>query len=359
MAMTKLASFGIAIAIAAGCGSSHNSTVDGKIDSAIDAPGITASQACADVVHALCEKRDTCSNDFDNDHTYGSEALCESRTMGPCVTDLGAAGTGASPESRELCALDYAMQDSTCLALYDNDPTSECTPPAGSGATGSACGVPAQCASTYCAIAQNDVCGTCQPLPTAGATCTVDADCGRNMACAIAVGASTGACSPYVALAGSCLTGVNVCEGGTQCVGEVVATSTAGTCQTSGATVSAPCDSSRKTEAACANELGLACIPSGSDTTIGTCQPIALAAASSPCGSLGTPVTSFAECIAGGLCVKATSTAKAGTCVAPAADGAACDSVMGPPCLAPAKCVPTTTGGTAGTCTVPDATQCH
>ena len=329
------------------------------MDGAIDSPTITASQACADVVHALCEKRDACSNDFDNDHTYGSEALCESRLMGPCVSDLAAAGTGATAESRELCALDYPMADSTCLDLYDNDPTAACTPPAGTGATDSACGVSAQCASTYCAIAQNNVCGTCQPLPAAGATCAVDADCGRNLACAIAVGATTGTCAAYVAVSGSCLTGTNVCEGGTQCVGEVLATSTPGTCQPAGATVSAACDGSRKTEAGCSTELGLACIPSGSGTTIGTCQPIALAAADAPCGSLGTPITSFAVCIAGGLCVKALAADKAGTCVAPAADGAACDSVLGPPCLGPSKCVPTNAGSTAGTCTVPDATQCH
>ena len=75
-------------------------------------------------------------------------------------------------------------------------------------------------------------------------------------------------------------------------------------------------------------------------------------------------LTSGLICQAGGLCAEplndAGTAANMGTCIAPAADGAACDNdpTKGPPCLAPAKCVPTSTSGTAGTCTVPDATKC-
>jgi hypothetical protein len=39
-------------------------------------------------------------------------------------------------------------------------------------------------------------------------------------------------------------------------------------------------------------------------------------------------------------------------CVAPAADGASCDSVMGPGCLSPALC-------RNGVCTVPSPASCH
>ena len=87
-----------------------------------------------------------------------------------------------------------------------------------------------------------------------------------------------------------------------------------------------------------------------------------LVEAGSACGDIGAaPVTGVADCTAGGACIKGSASATTGTCMAPAADGAACnnDNTIGPPCLAPAKCVPTTTGGTAGTCTVPNATTCH
>jgi hypothetical protein len=142
-------------------------------------------------------------------------------------------------------------------------------------------------------------------------------------------------------------------------VGDVVSTMTMGMCQTAGSTVGAPCDTAHKADPICYGDLGLVCIPSNG--TIGTCQKIELLGAGATCGTIGTPETAFAQCSAGGLCMKASSTDKTGTCVEPAADGAACnsDAAIGPPCLAPAKCVVPAGGtGTAGTCTFPNPTQC-
>jgi hypothetical protein len=200
----------------------------------------------------------------------------------------------------------------------------------------------------------------CQTLPVVGATCTTAVECGRDLACAVPANATTGTCAARVASGGACLTNVNPCASGLSCVGDVVATSTPGMCKPAAATVGAACDGSRKTMASCDPELGLACIPTAAGSAVGTCQNAVLVAGGATCGTIGTPVTMVAECQAGGLCKKALATDKTGTCVAAAADGAACDSdpSKGPPCLAPAKCVPSG-AGTAGVCTLPNAAMCH
>jgi hypothetical protein len=82
-----------------------------------------------------------------------------------------------------------------------------------------------------------------------------------------------------------------------------------------------------------------------------TCAQTMFVGAGAACG----PVTqsSFAGCTAG-ACYTAKGLAGAGetgTCKANAADGAACDSVLGPSCEFPARCV--LGNGTAGTCKVP------
>ena len=78
------------------------------------------------------------------------------------------------------------------------------------------------------------------------------------------------------------------------------------------------------------------------------------------CGTL--PDGSRAECI-NADCFTATGPAAAtdtnATCVAQAADGAGCDTQLGPLCLTPARCVTSGIGATSGTCVVPSATLCQ
>jgi hypothetical protein len=328
----------IAVLAAIGCTSSNS---------------LSAMQACTDFAHASCTSRDTCSDNFSNTRDYGTESVCESRVEASCVTGLTAPGTAATPESREQCAEAFGSGTETCLDTFEDNPSDACEAPAGSGATGAACGVAAQCASAYCAIASTAVCGTCQPLPSAGASCTVNADCGRDLACAIPGTATTGTCAAWVAQAGACLTGVNPCQPGLACVGDAPATSTQGMCEPTVAIVNNSCDSARKLAPPCDGDIGLACLPTTAGSTAGTCQAIAFVDAGATCGAIGgPPATSFADCSGGGLCVKAATTDRTGTCMAPAADGGACDDTNGPPCLSPAKCV-------AGTCTLPDPTTCH
>ena len=321
--------------------------------------GTSAAKACADSAKASCTKRDTCANGYFNKRTYGDEATCETRFAAACVTNLGSKGDAQSPDKIEACVA--AFPTYTCTDLFDGNPPAACVPPAGTGAMGAACGVSAQCASTFCAVAQDAVCGTCQPLPAVGAACQAQAECGRDLACAKSVAAPSGKCAAWVASGGACLTSVSPCQAGLSCVGDDVAAMTMGTCKAAGATVGAPCDRSRKTIASCDANLGLVCIPAVAGSGVGTCQAIQLVGAGKPCGDIGSmPPTGFAACQAGGLCVKAAPTDPTGTCKAPAADGAACDTdaSKGPPCLTGSRCVPTAPPGTAGTCKLPDAHKC-
>jgi hypothetical protein len=223
--------------------------------------------------------------------------------------------------------------------------------------------------STFCALGPWETCGTCQPLPAVGATCYAQGDCGRNLACAKAAGATNtdpGVCANRVMMGGSCVTGQKPCASGLDCVGENAMTMAPGTCQVQGGAVGAACDTTSTTAANCNPNLGLRCIPdAGTNKGPGTCQAITLVAAGMSCGVLpGAGVfTSFAACEGGGRCVPSGMPGVPGTCMAPAADGAACDNneKMGPPCLSPAKCVTgngNVDAGTAGTCTLADATKC-
>jgi hypothetical protein len=320
----------------------------------------TPQKACAEQAQALCALRETCSPGFDVKKSFGTSAVCEGRLAQVCVNGLDAMGTGNSPAHVEACAAAYPGE--ACVDLGDNNPVAACVPPAGTLATGAACGAAAQCASTYCAVAQYQVCGTCQPLPVVGAACQIQADCGRDLACATPNGATAGTCAAFVAAGGACLGGQSPCQSGLACVGDDPATMTMGTCQAQGTTAGAACDASRNTAPNCDASFGVTCIPTAKGSPIGTCQATKLVAAGAACGNIGAmPITGFAACNNGGLCKKAAPTDNTGTCVAPAADGAACDNdaANGPPCLAPARCViPSGSPGTSGTCTMPNASTC-
>ena len=108
------------------------------------------------------------------------------------------------------------------------------------------------------------------------------------------------------------------------------------------ATAGAQCDPRRTTGPDCEASAGLAC-----DTTSKTCVAQPLAPAGQPCGAVGTADTA---CMAGATCEIPTGMT-AGTCLAPAADGAACDATNGPDCLSPGKCV-------NGTCQLPGSMSC-
>jgi hypothetical protein len=361
-------------AAAAGCGPSKASTSGpggGSSESTSSSSGTggsgpAATKACDDEAAAVCTLRNTCSPNYDVQRVYGTEAACQSRTAQTCVNSLDAMGQGNTPTKVEACATAYPTE--MCSDFFDDNPTA-CPQVMGTLAMGAACGAPGQCTSGFCDVTEYAVCGTCQPMPAAGATCVVQADCGRDLACAtptISVAdagiPTSGLCAAYVASGGACLTGYKPCAAGLACVGDVEATMTTGICMAQGATVGAMCQTTRNTVANCDPDLGLVCIAPAGMMGMGTCVAITIVGPGKVCGETGgPPATGFAVCSASGLCVKAAPTDLSGTCKAAAADGAPCDNdpSIGPPCLAPAKCVIAAgSTGTAGTCTVPNAATC-
>ena len=234
------------------------------------------AMACADEAKAACTLRDTCSPGYNNKKVYGDEPTCETRTQLTCVTSLAAKGTGQTPAHIETCVMAYSTY--ACADFFDGNPPAACVPPMGTLANGTVCGASGQCTSTFCNIGPYQLCGTCEALPAAGAACQVQADCGRDQACAVPTAATAGVCAAFVASGGACLTGVNPCQAGLSCVGDVEATKTMGTCQKSGVMVGAACDGSRKTMPGCEANLGLVCIPTAKGSAVGTCQNVTWAA---------------------------------------------------------------------------------
>ena len=329
-------------------------TATGTTTTATASTGTGGGQYCATLAKASCTKRDTCSlNSYENSRIYGSEAECEMRTAQGCDANLNA--PGAVMVTAATCAT--AEGSETCQDFFNGNPPASCIA-TGTLATGAACGANDQCASTFCATGAYEQCGTCQPLPVAGAACVSAVDCGRDLACVKAAGAmvlTPGVCTAFVAANGACSPTLP-CGTGLSCVGAAGV----GICMTDGATVGAACDRAQVTAAGCEAVLGLTCIPTAAGSGVGTCQAIQLVAAGATCGAIGTPVTSVADCLAGAQCVKALPTDKTGMCVATAATNAACDvdPSKGPPCLSPARCVATTPGMTPGKCVLPHAPTC-
>jgi hypothetical protein len=323
-----------AVSLLAGLVSACSTSAAG--DGGLPDGSVSVDQACNDISQAYCTKLQDCSNGFDIQTTFGSSAICQARRKLTCVENQGAPGTSATPETTEACFSSYASF--TCPDFFANNPPAACVPMPGSLATGAACSTSAQCASTFCAVPKDAVCGTCQPLPTAGAPC-YSIPCGRNLICLV----DGGSCAAPVAQGGPCLD-ENACVSGLSCVG--LTPGGAGTCQLGATQLGAACDPHQQT--------GPGCSPGMWCSRDAGCQLTGFATGGEACGFVNGVAVA---CSGGGLCVKPTG-AIAGVCYAPVAEGAACDSLAGPPCLSPARCV-APDGGTVGTCTLPAAGLCH
>jgi hypothetical protein len=320
------------------------------------------AMVCTDEATASCAVRHVCDvleSDgvaYDVEVTYGDLPTCIARTAQTCIDNLHVTDTGSTTDHVEQCA--QTLPAESCSNFYDNDPTARCEQQAGPGDIGSSCASIAQCSTAFCATPAHQICGTCQPLPLAGATCASAGDCGHGLVCAIppAMSLSMGVCPPApttgtcAAVVGDgmpCLTGANPCIEGEMCFRDAPATGVMGTCMPV-AELGAACDNARQTAPSCASH-GLSC-------NAGTCQPTLLAQTGEGCGTVAGRSTA---CANGGLCVRPTHCTTTGTCVAPAADGGPCsiDPTTGPPCLSPAICV-VGSDGVTGTCELANPASC-
>jgi hypothetical protein len=296
----------------------------------------TADQACTTLAQDTCNELMTCSA-ADMQRRWPDVATCEAREKLACTQALAAPKNANNPSHEEACA--SALAKDTCDAYLSGvEPPMACLPPKGTLANGAACSFAGQCMSSFCAVAPGSLCGTCANEPAVGDSCAMQG-CGPTMNC---VGNMT--CQIPVASGGQCGRDLPCIEG-QSCVG---ATMTAmGTCMAQGTTAGATCDARQMTGPNCSAAAGLTC-----DTTNNQCAMQPLVPAGQTCGVINGLLVG---CLAGASCNRATGSAT-GTCVAPAADGAACDSANGPFCTTPAKCVTTT--GTAGTCELVGSQAC-
>ena len=297
-------------------------------------PSVCADQACADFALANCTKLDDCVLNGTSQR-YGGASTCRQRQKEICLVRLGATGTGNNPTAIEQCVSETAPADCND---FDAGNIPECEAKIGSGANGTPCAFGGQCQSTNCAIVTGSNCGTCAPASSAGDSCTTTS-CSHGFAC-VTVG-TTQECEPIGSAGAACGPGIP-CGAGLSCV------TASGTCQVSGTSVGAACDPKHQTAPGCDGSMGFSC--NGA-----TCAAITYATAGEPCGLVGQVVYG---CTNAATCFVAQGQTQ-GTCIADAADGAPCNTEIGPFCVPPAQCVTNSPEAVSGTCRFPDPTKCH
>jgi hypothetical protein len=300
------------------------------------------NKSCNDVSTARCQKLMTCSA-TDLARRYGSVDVCVMRNVEDCLNTFKAPESANSDARLESCAAALPSQD--CNDFLGGDTAAQCLPAMGPRADDDPCAFSNQCMTGFCSITTGSNCGTCAEVPAEGDDCTMTTCGGRGLVCA------GGSCVTPISVGSACEKGNGTapCVTGASCIGTAAA---GGTCQTDLTTVGAtPCDERTRTAPACSRNAGLYC-----NATTMACATLQVAADGMPCGYVNGV---FFNCQNGSTCFGSMGTTVSGTCIAPAADGAACDSVNGPGCLLPANCVGTETdGGATGTCQLPGTQSC-
>lgn len=302
------------------CSDDTSSTTTGtqsSSSSSSSGAGATSAEACAALAKSVCAKVNSCSP-FLLELTYGDIAMCEARIALGCPSTFDLPGSTATPDDTVLCSESFSA--SSCDDLFGRKLPPGCKPPAGTQADGTACGREVQCASGQC-NKEGAVCGVCAAPIAAGGACKESEDCEPTLFCAQGKCAPGGDVGATCDAAAPCKTGIP-CSGG-KCVQPL-----------------GPGQQCDKASPNCDVLQGLGC------NMMGICQKVSLAGPGEPCGLQG---TDYIACKGGGFCKVAMG--GAGICLAPAADGAACDEVEGPHCMAGAKC-------SSGKCVLTDGSSC-
>jgi hypothetical protein len=301
--------------------------------------GVSGDQACADEAAARCSQFSACSvMDVALQRAFPDMNTCLQREKLSCTAALSAPMSGNTPSLIEKCTA--AIKAMSCGDFLDGATPQDCIVP-GPLANGAPCYANAQCQSSVCLLAKGSACGTCQPQPAAGASCATTG-CGHNLNCPTAA-----MMCEVLGTQGAACDRLTPCASGFSCIGANAAMMKQGACQAAASSVDAPCDPKQQVMPGCDTTKGLTC-----NNTL-NCAVTVLAPNQGSCGKQTDG--SNVQCAAGGGCYPLG--AATGTCATAAADGAACDTMNGPPCLLPARCV-TAAGSTAGTCQLVDPASC-
>jgi hypothetical protein len=311
----------------------------GPTTSAYDEP-------CAALATARCTQLSMCTGGsataagFSVSRQYGDLETCITRSTLGCLIGVGVVGSEHSAADVAACA--SAWSQITCADLLNQVTPAACTNH-GTLVSGEPCVFASQCETATCLDMRDSPCGSCGAPPAVGASCETN-DCASGQECVL----TTMLCQAVVPYEGSCDSdhpcGVDATRGTLACAGSK--------CVPAGA-VNAPCGGqpSGPAKPGCDFEHGLYCPPGG-----GTCAISPLVGNGEPCGHL---TATIVACMAG-TCYTSAGVAvgvQQGTCKAAVMEGAACDSVLGPPCLTPARCV-SSGAGTAGRCALPTLHGC-
>jgi hypothetical protein len=282
---------------------------------------LTQDESCAAYVTSVCGFLNRCNTVYFTS-AYGDISVCISRYKLQCG-NIFAPGVSTTPSDLKACGDSLAS-----LACGSIDLPDSCRAKPGAVKTGGACYTDSQCQGTYCqpSLTSGNGCGTCSSRAAVGASCS-NASCDYGLACASQAGGPLVCATPTSAALGETCGGSAICQSGLICLGKKCVTplKLGDACGTAGTI--------------CDPVSGLTC-----DSTSMKCTATPFAKVGQTCGTTG-PQT---QCAASGRCVQQ----GAGyVCVAPAADGAACDLSKGLGCQDPATCV-------SGVCTVPQASAC-
>jgi hypothetical protein len=299
------------------------------------------AEACAAVAKAVCDKRVACSGKINATgvgiiRMFGTMTECLTRQALQCTSAFKAPGSGHSLATEQECVSAFANY--SCAEFFADSVPLPCQPP-GARVNGAACAFDAQCKSDFCTGEKNAACGTCGPAPALGASCAAS-DCGRGQVC----DGTTTTCKALGVAGDPCDSG-DVCGYALICSGNAATTANR-ICEATISDLGAACGGAMPV---CDGTVGLYC---GGAMGAKKCVATTFVGAGMPCGVISQDT--FVQCTAGG-CYTDKGTIGAGemgTCKVNAADGAACDTVLGPACEVPARCI-LSGNGTAGTCRVP------
>lgn len=288
-----------------------------------DATPPTLEEALAQTSASLCQSVARCAPAF-VELTFADDleacAAREVETLAPVFDQPGVTVTAAQLLACEAAFNALSCDDLLKFLLGNLAAPAECLH-SGTRPDGEACVHAYQCQSGWCARPPLQACGICVTPKAAGMMCANTSECGPGSHCL------EGVCVAYGAIGEPC-------------------------------NPSAPCFP----HLTCAEETCAAAVPEGEactaltgqcdlwgaelvcDTRSRSCITLRTAPPGAPCGLLpeGPTVCSGATCFPNQLM---------GTCVAPAPDGAACNTTTGPGCLFHAEC-------RDGTCVQPFAGSC-
>jgi hypothetical protein len=273
----------------------------------------------------------------------GDDGPCEAREKQYCLDAFAAPSTGKTAQGTEDCVA--ALAGVACADFLANKIPAACVPHPGGLGNAASCAFDSQCTSGFCAISQGFACGKCAPPTKAGDSCAATGLCATETNGQYCT-ATTQVCTTPVEQSGACDGTNTLCAGGLTCVG--LATAPMGTCAPAATTLGADCAPVAQGGAGCDRNHGMQC-----DGMTKKCAAMTFASTGEACGTINGYVV---PCASEGVCNISTGQTK-GTCVAAAADGAACDTAVGPGCAYRSQCV--VSSGTAGTCQPPIGAACH